>query len=37
MNAFIADVGGYMGLLLGQSLYGIYELLTIWLGYRLKF
>ena len=35
INDFIADVGGYLGLLLGQSIYGIYELLTTWLGYRL--
>ena len=26
-NSFIADVGGYLGLLLGQSIYGIYEVL----------
>ena len=25
-NSFIADVGGYLGLLLGQSLYGIYQM-----------
>ena len=27
-NSFIADVGGYLGLMLGQSIYGIYEILT---------
>ena len=27
-NSFIADVGGYLGLLLGQSIYGIYEVLS---------
>ena len=26
LNSFVADVGGYLGLLLGQSLYGIYQL-----------
>ena len=25
-NSFTADVGGYLGLLLGQSLYGIYQI-----------
>ena len=35
-NAFIADVGGYLGLLLGQSAYGIYEILTLWMNYQIK-
>ena len=35
INAFIADVGGYLGLLLGQSIYGLYEIITHWLGYRI--
>ena len=34
-NGFIADVGGYLGLLLGQSIYGLYEVVSNWLGYRL--
>ena len=34
-NAFIADVGGYLGLLLGQSIYGLYEIVTHWIGYRM--
>ena len=33
---FIADVGGYLGLLLGQSIYGIYEIMTNWLRLRMK-
>ena len=28
IDNFIADVGGYLGLLLGQSIYGIYEIFT---------
>ena len=28
-KALIADVGGYLGLLIGQSIYGLYELLTL--------
>ena len=28
-NALIADVGGYLGLLIGQSIYGLYELMTM--------
>ena len=27
-NAFLADVGGYLGLLLGQSLFGIYDIIA---------
>ena len=27
-DAFIADVGGYLGLLLGQSLFGVYQALS---------
>ena len=27
-NDFVADIGGYLGLLLGQSVYGMYEILT---------
>ena len=30
-DSFIADVGGYLGLLLGQSVYGLYEIITQWL------
>lgn len=26
-DAFIADIGGYLGLLLGQSLFGVHQLL----------
>ena len=33
---FIADVGGYLGLLLGQSIYGIYEIMANWLRLRMK-
>ena len=35
LNALTADVGGYLGLLLGQSIYGLYEIITRWLGYRI--
>ena len=35
INAFTADVGGYLGLLLGQSIYGLYAIMTRWLGYRI--
>ena len=28
--SFIADIGGYLGLLLGQSLFGSHLLLTKW-------
>ena len=35
-DAFIADVGGYLGLLLGQSIYGIYEIIANWLRFRMK-
>ena len=35
MNGFIADVGGYLGLLLGQSIYGLYDIITNWLGYKM--
>ena len=33
-NNFVADVGGYLGLLLGQSVYGMYEILTNCHSYR---
>ena len=36
VNSLIADVGGYLGLLLGQSIYGIFEMATYWLKYRIK-
>ena len=35
-DGFIADVGGYLGLLLGQSVYGVFEIVTQWLRYRKK-
>ena len=35
-DSFIADVGGYLGLLLGQSVYGIYEIIMKWLRYKMK-
>ena len=35
MDAFIADVGGYLGLLLGQSIYGLYDIVSQWLGYKI--
>ena len=30
-NSFIADVGGYMGLLLGMSMQGMFEIVEDWL------
>ena len=30
-NSFIADVGGYMGLLLGMSMQGMFEMVEDWL------
>ena len=33
-NDLVADVGGYLGLLLGQSAYGIFAILTQWMGRR---
>ena len=33
-DSFIADVGGYLGLLLGQSMFGIYVWMTEWLGHN---
>ena len=27
-NSFVADVGGYLGLLVGQSLYGLYDVMA---------
>ena len=30
-NALVADVGGYLGLLLGQSVFGIFEIMTQWM------
>ena len=33
-DAFLADIGGYLGLLLGQSMYGVYEILTNCLSQR---
>lgn len=36
INSFIADVGGYLGLLLGHSLFSIYEWLMKWIGKAAK-
>ena len=30
-NSLVADVGGYMGLLLGESLYGIFHMISQWM------
>ena len=37
-DAFIADVGGYLGLLLGQSLFGAHQFFSRWVAdmYRRK-
>ena len=34
-DSFIADVGGYLGLLLGQSIFGAHQILSEWLARRL--
>ena len=31
-NSFIADLGGYLGLLVGQSIFGVYLVITDWVG-----
>ena len=36
INSFIADVGGYLGLLLGHSLLSIYEWLMKWICKAVK-
>ena len=33
-NDLVADVGGYLGLLLGQSAFGIFEIVTQWMRQR---
>ena len=30
-DSLVADVGGYMGLLLGESLYGIFHMISQWM------
>ena len=35
-DAFIADVGGYLGLLLGQSLFGAHQILSQWVTDKLR-
>ena len=35
-DALIADVGGYLGLLLGQSIYGAHQMLSEWLTRKLR-
>ena len=30
-DALIADVGGFLGLLIGQSAYGVFEAMTKWM------
>ena len=34
INSLIADVGGYLGLLLGQSIYGLYKILISGQDYK---
>ena len=31
-NDFVADVGGYLGLLLGHSIYGMYDIIRSWIS-----
>ena len=33
-NSFIADVGGYLGLLLGHSIYSFYNVVAEWIRSR---
>ena len=33
-NSFLADVGGYLGLLVGQSIFGIYQLIAGWMNWN---
>ena len=33
-NSFIADVGGYLGLLLGHSIYSFYNVVEMWVRRR---
>ena len=30
-NSLFADVGGYLGLLLGESIYGIFDMISQWM------
>ena len=36
-NSFIADIGGYLGLLLGQSIFGMCQLLAEWVAAMMRF
>ena len=31
-NSLLADMGGYIGLLLGQSVFGVYQLMASWMN-----
>ena len=31
-NSLVADVGGYLGLLLGESIYGIFGMVFLWMA-----
>lgn len=33
-NSLLADVGGYLGLLVGQSIFGMYQLMTSWMNWN---
>ena len=35
-NDFIADVGGYLGLLIGQSMFSIYVMAEEWMRRRMR-
>ena len=36
-NAFIADFGGYLGLLLGQSIIAMYDMLVLYMDKATKY
>ena len=33
-NSLLADVGGYLGLLVGQSIFGMYQLIANWMNWN---
>ena len=33
-NSLLADVGGYLGLLVGQSIFGMYQLMAGWMNWN---
>ena len=33
-NSLLADIGGYLGLLVGQSIFGMYQLMASWINWK---